>query len=58
MKKILFVLTLVVSANLLFAQGKFSASISNTNNVITFKVRPDQNVNTGFSGIEFFLMVL
>jgi hypothetical protein len=37
------------------SQGKFSASLTNTGNQITFKLRPDMTTTTGFSTIEFFV---
>jgi hypothetical protein len=55
MKKIFITLFALSAAGLSFAQGKFSASVTNTGNVLTFKLRPDANVTTGFSTIEFFL---
>jgi hypothetical protein len=38
-----------------FAQGKFSATVTNTSNVLTFSLKPDVTTSTGFSDIEFFL---
>jgi hypothetical protein len=55
MKKIyLAFIILSVSVGSL-AQGKFSATVTNTDNLLTFKIKPDVTTTTGFSGIEFFL---
>ncbi|MES2849683.1 MAG: hypothetical protein V4685_11550, partial [Bacteroidota bacterium] len=56
MKKIFITLMVsVVVAGVAMGQGKFAASLTNTGNLITFKLMPDQTVTTGFSTIEFFV---
>lgn len=56
MKKIFLLLLIsVCTTGLVNAQGKFAASLTNTNNVITFQLKPDVTTTTGFSTIEFFL---
>lgn len=45
----------LVVTGVAIGQGKFAASLTNTGNLITFKLMPDQTVTTGFSTIEFFV---
>ena len=45
----------LVVTGVAIGQGKFAASLTNTGNLITFKLMPDQNTTTGFSTIEFFV---
>lgn len=51
----IFFISVVCVVSLSFAQGKFSATLANTQSVLTFKLRPDVTTTTGFSTIEFFL---
>lgn len=55
MKKIFIIALLVSCYTVSFAQAKFSASVTNTGNNLIFQLKPDANITTGFSTIEFFL---
>lgn len=57
MKKILFsaVLIMFCTINWCFAQGRFSATVTNNGNVLTFKLKPNVTTTTGFAVIEFFI---
>ena len=55
MKKIFIILVLLSVYTVSFSQGKFAASVTNTGNVLTFKLKPDVTTTTGFSTVEFFL---
>jgi hypothetical protein len=59
MKKNLIIAAVVVlsiGAYNSFAQGTFSATVANTNNIVTFSLMPNVTTSTGFSDIEFFLV--
>lgn len=56
MKKIYFLIILLLSLSAFsFSQGRFSANVSNTSNVITFSIKPDITTAAGFSTVEYFL---
>lgn len=61
MKKFLIIAAVIflsTAINNSFAQGKFSATVTNTSNVLTFSLKPNITTSTGFSDIEFFLISL
>ncbi|HUR09790.1 MAG TPA: hypothetical protein VM012_00375, partial [Flavitalea sp.] len=53
-KFFLLVFSLLLTGSLSFAQ-QFQASFSNTGNLVSFKIRPTADINTGFSSIEFYV---
>jgi hypothetical protein len=55
MKKIFITLLASVTIAGIAVGQKFSASLTNSGNVLTFKLRPDATTTTGFSTIEFFV---
>ncbi len=56
MKKIFIAIAFFAITMVGYSQGKFATSLTNTGNVITFKVKPiGGNLTTGISTMEFFV---
>jgi hypothetical protein len=56
MKKYYIAIAFLAASLGCFAQGKFSASLTNSGNTITFKVKPvGGNITAGLSTVEFFV---
>ena len=56
MKKYLVAILMLSISLVGIAQGRFSASLTNVNNVLTFKLKPiGANITAGISTIEFFV---